>query len=89
MLLIAPVSMHRLLFRQHRLKTVVSASHDYAMIGMMLLGVALAGVAVVIFDAVVGQRPKPGSQAVARWLALAAFWYVMPLLGRSDRDNRY
>ena len=30
-LLIAPVSMHRLLFRQHRLKTVVSAAHSYAM----------------------------------------------------------
>jgi hypothetical protein len=42
-LLIAPVSMHRLLFRRHQLSTVVSAAHSYAMVGMLLLGVALAG----------------------------------------------
>ena len=35
-LLIAPVSMHRLLFRRRRLKTVVSAAHSYAMVGMVL-----------------------------------------------------
>ena len=87
-LLIAPASMHRLLFRRHRLNTLVSAAHRYAMIGMALLGVALAGVAVVIFDAVAG--------ATAAWiaggctlLALIAFWYLMPFVGRSDKDNRY
>ena len=88
MLLIAPVSMHRLLFRQHRLNTVVSAAHSYAMIGMVLLGVALAGVAVVIFDAVVG-RTEAWIAGGCTLLALAAFWYLMPLLGRSDKDNRY
>ena len=54
-LLVAPVSMHRLLFRRHRLKTLVAVSHNYAIVGTMLLGVALAGVAVVIFDSVVGR----------------------------------
>ncbi|MFG1932950.1 DUF6328 family protein [Mycobacterium sp. NPDC048908] len=87
-LLVAPVSMHRLLFRRHRLDTLVSAAHSYAMVGLVLLGVALAGVAVVIFDAVVG-----GAQA---WIAggltliaLVAFWYAMPLIGRRGRNNRY
>jgi hypothetical protein len=87
-LLIAPVSMHRLLFRQHRLDTLVSAAHSYAMVGLILLGVALAGVAVVIFDAVVG--------AAEAWIAggltlvaLAAFWYLMPLIGRRHRNHRY
>jgi len=87
-LLIAPVSMHRLLFRQHRLRTVVSAAHNYAMIGMMLLGVALAGVAVVIFDAVLGAT-EAWIAGACTLLALAAFWYLMPLLGRGDKDNRY
>jgi hypothetical protein len=32
-LLVAAVSMHRLLFRQHRLDTLVSAAHSYAMVG--------------------------------------------------------
>ena len=76
-LLVAPVSMHRLLFRRHRLKTVVSAAHSYAMVGMVLLGVALAGVAVVIFDTVVG-RTAAWIAGRCTLLALAAFWYVMP-----------
>jgi hypothetical protein len=80
--------MHRLLFRQHRLKTLVSAAHSYAMVGMVLLGVALAGVAVVIFDTVVGRTGAwiAGGCTLA---ALTAFWYVMPLLGRGSNDNLY
>jgi Family of unknown function (DUF6328) len=87
-LLVAPVSMHRLLFRRHRLSTLVSAAHSYAMVGMVLLGVALAGVAVVIFDTVVGRTGAwvAGGCTLA---ALVAFWYAMPLLGRGDKDNRY
>ena len=61
MLLVAPVAMHRLLFRHHRLKTLVAASHRYAIAGMLLLGIALAGVAVIIFDPVVG--------TTAAWIA--------------------
>jgi hypothetical protein len=87
-LLVAPVSMHRLLFRRHRLKTLVSAAHTYAMVGLLLLGVALSGVAVVIFDTVIGRTGAwiAGGCTLA---ALAAFWYAMPLVGRHDDDNRY
>ena len=60
-LLVAPVGMHRLLFRRHRLKTLVAASHSYAITGLLLLGVALAGVAVVIFDS--------GRGRTAAWIA--------------------
>jgi hypothetical protein len=87
-LLVAPVSMHRLLFRRHRLKTLVSAAHSYAMVGMLLLGIALAGVAVVIFDTVVG-RTGAWISGGCTLLALVAFWYVMPLRGRRDTDNSY
>ena len=87
-LLVAPVSMHRLLFRQHRLKTIVSAAHTYAMVGLLLLGVALAGVAVVIFDTVIG-RTGAWVAGGCTLLALAAFWYAMPLVGRRDKDNAY
>jgi O-antigen/teichoic acid export membrane protein len=87
-LLVAPVSMHRLLFRRHRLNTLVSAAHSYAMVGMVLLGIALAGVAVVIFDTVAG-RTAAWISGACTLLALAAFWYVMPIRGRKDKDNRY
>jgi hypothetical protein len=87
-LLVAPVSMHRLLFRRHRLKTLVAASHNFAIAGTLLLGAALAGVAVVVFDTVVG-RIGACIAGGCTLVALVAFWYVTPLLGRSDGNNRY
>lgn len=87
-LLVAPVIMHRVLFRRHRLKTLVAVSHTYAMVGTVLLGIALAGVAVVIFDSVAGR--------VGAWIAggctlagVVAFWYAMPLRNRNRRDTTY
>ena len=85
-LLIAPVSMHRLLFRQHRMKTLVTTSHAFAVVGTVLLGVALAGVAVVIFDTVVG-RTEAWIAGACTLAALAAFWYLMPLVGRNASDD--
>ena len=40
-LLVAPVGMHRVLFRRHRLDAIVSASHICAVAGLILLGFAL------------------------------------------------
>jgi len=87
-LLVAPVSMHRLLFRRHRLKTLVAASHNYAIAGTLLLGTALAGVAILVFDTVLG-RTGAWIAGGCTLVALVAFWYAMPLLGRSDGNNRY
>ena len=85
-LLVAPVSMHRLLFRRHRLKTLVAVSHNYAIVGTLLLGVALAGVSVVIFDSVVG-RTGAWIAGGCTLLALVAFWYFMPLRDRGSKDT--
>jgi Family of unknown function (DUF6328) len=87
-LLVAPVSMHRLLFRRHRLKTLVAASHSFAIVGTLLLGAALAGVAVVIFDTVIG-RTGAWIAGGCTLVALLAFWYLVPLWGRTDTDNSY
>ncbi len=87
-LLVAPVSMHRLLFRRHRLRTLVAASHNYAIAGTLLLGTALGGVAILIFDSVIG-RTGAWIAGGCTLVALAAFWYVMPVLGRSDKNNVY
>src|ERR1700752_598645 len=38
---IAPVGIHRLLFRRHRLRVLVSAAHGCAYSGLALLGLAL------------------------------------------------
>jgi Family of unknown function (DUF6328) len=87
-LLVAPVTMHRLLFRRHRLNTLVKVSHFYAIVGTVLLGVALAGVAIVIFDAVVG-RPGAWIAGGCTLLALVAFWYFTPLRDRGSEDVNY
>jgi Family of unknown function (DUF6328) len=87
-LLVAPVSMHRLLFRQHRLKTLVHVSHRYAVVGIFLLGTAMAGVAVIIFDSVAG-RTGAWIAGAATLLALAVFWYATPLRERGSSDTSY
>jgi Family of unknown function (DUF6328) len=87
-LLVAPVIMHRVLFRKHRLKTLVATSHTYAIVGTLLLGIALAGVAMIIFDSVVG-RTGGWIAGGCTLLALAAFWYGMPLRDRGTQDTNY
>ena len=77
-LLVAPVGVHRLLFRRHRLKTVVSVAHRCAYAGLLLLGLALTGVAVVVFGTVLG-----GTAAIIAGVltavAIAGAWVVYPL----------
>jgi Family of unknown function (DUF6328) len=87
-LLVAPVGMHRLLFRRHRLDTLVTASHNYAIAGLLLLGAALAGVAVVIFDTVMG-RTGAWIAGGCTLVALACFWFFFPLWGRRKTDTSY
>ncbi|MDT5137469.1 MAG: hypothetical protein QOD58_1731 [Mycobacterium sp.] len=80
--LIAPVGLHRLLFRRHRLSVLVSAAHRCAYAGLFLLGLALTGVTVIIFDSVAGSAA--GIIAGACALALfAVSWLLVPLLLRS------
>jgi hypothetical protein len=77
-LLIAPVGIHRLLFRRHRLQVLVSAAHRCAYAGLALLGLALTGVTVIIFAAVAGTTAGliAGTCALAMF---AFFWWLLPL----------
>lgn len=77
-LLIAPVAMHRLMFRRHRLRMLVSAAHRCAYTGLLLLGLALVGVAVVIFDSVVGRTAGVIAGGCVL-VALVCFWVALPL----------
>lgn len=80
-LLIAPVGMHRLLFRRHRLSELVSAAHRCAYAGLVLLGVALCGVTVIVFFAVAGYNAAVIAGVCAA-LLFVAFWLVLPLTMR-------
>jgi Family of unknown function (DUF6328) len=77
-LLIAPVGIHRVLFRQRRLMSLVSAAHRLAYAGLLLLGLALAGMTVIVFDAVSGHVAGIVAGAVAL-VAFTAFWVFIPV----------
>src|SRR6201992_2846269 len=80
-LLEAPVAMHRLLFRRHRTQFLVSAADRFAYSGLLLMGLALTGVAVLIFGAVAG--PVTGAIAgTCAFVAQFGFWVLFPLWAR-------
>jgi hypothetical protein len=80
-LLVAPVGMHRVLFRRHRLKSLVSAAHWSAYTGLLLLGLALTGVTTLVFDAVSSSRTGliAGGSALA---VVICFWVLLPVCMR-------
>ena len=68
-LLIAPVALHRVLFRQHARQLLIGFSQRSALAGLALLAVAVIGVVVLIFDLVTGRtgaghRRRRGAGAV-------------------------
>jgi hypothetical protein len=68
------------------LAVLVSAAHRCAYAGLVLLGLALVGVTVVIFDAVSG--PTTGVAAgVVALVAFFAFWVAIPLLLRRGEQQ--
>lgn len=77
-LLVAPVGMHRMLFRRHKLRPLVSAAHRFAIYGLLLLGAALTGVATVVFAAVVNQKTGVIAGVVTGVLIVGA-WVAYPL----------
>ncbi|KUI22329.1 DUF6328 family protein [Mycobacterium sp. GA-2829] len=80
-LLVAPVSMHRMLFRRRRLDVLVASSHRFAIAGLTLLGTALTGVAAIIFDAVLG-APAAWAAGAVTAVALASSWFWLPVRKR-------
>jgi hypothetical protein len=79
--LVAPVSIHRMLFRQHLRKPLVCASHRLAQVGLLLLGVALCGMVKVIFSLVEG--PATGwAVSGATAAVFLALWGALPLVLR-------
>ncbi|MBD0323193.1 MAG: hypothetical protein ICV72_07390 [Aldersonia sp.] len=82
--LVAPVGMHRLLFRRHRLDQLVATAHFCAIVGLLLLGLTLIGVVALIFATVVGPVAAVVFAACVAAL-LTAFWLVIPLIARKRR----
>lgn len=77
-LLVAPVSYHRMVFRQGRKPELVSFASNLAQIGLGSFGVALIAGVFLIADVVVGPGPATVVTIVLA-CALVALWYVLPL----------
>ena len=82
-LIIAPVSIHRFLFRARKKKLIVTSGNVLAHGGLVFLALAVIGSVLLILDEVIGGTTARVMAAVAgAWFV--AFWYVLPLALRAS-----
>lgn len=79
--LVAPVSLHRILFHLGEKSWLVAHGNTAAHCGLACLAAALTGAVWLIFDVVVGSPQSLVAGAVAG-AAFFAAWWVMPLTRR-------
>lgn len=78
-LIIAPVSSHRLLFRQHEKGALVESSSNLAKAGLVAMALAIVTVVVLIFGVVLDLTAGVVAGTIALVL-FALFWVVLPML---------
>ena len=71
-LVVAPVAMHRVLFRKRRRALLVESGNRFAMAGLAMLALTVSGVVLLVVDVVVG--------TTAGWVAGGAILLVLTLL---------
>jgi len=76
--IVAPVSLHRILFRRHLKRELVASADTLAQTGLALLALVLAGSALLLFDVVVG-RGAGWVAGAAVLVGLTVVWVVVPL----------
>jgi hypothetical protein len=76
--LVAPVSIHRLLFRRHARASMVAISHRCALVGLLMLSLAVCGVVEVITALVLNNRAAVVSTTATAVLFIGA-WLLLPL----------
>lgn len=85
-LVLAPVSIHRIVFRLHERRELVHEANLLARAGLGVLGLALSGVALLIFDVTEGAAVGYSVGAVTL-LLLTLLWVVFPLRLRRRARN--
>jgi hypothetical protein len=76
-LVVAPVAMHRVLFRQRRRELLVESGNRFAMAGLALLALTISGVVLLVVDVVVGGTAGWAAGG-AILLVLTVLWAVVP-----------
>ncbi|MGA9870123.1 MAG: DUF6328 family protein, partial [Rhodococcus sp. (in: high G+C Gram-positive bacteria)] len=76
-MLVAPVGMHRLLFRQRAIGVLVRVGNRLAIGGVFMLGLTLVGAVALTFELVVGTVAGFFAAAVTA-VVMIGFWLVLP-----------
>lgn len=79
---IAPVSLHRMLFRRHAMRQVVRIANVLVQVTLVLVAILLSGTVLLIFDFVV-DRTAGGVAGGAVLLFIVTMWGVVPRAVRS------
>jgi hypothetical protein len=86
-LALAPVSLHRTLFREGAKEEIVRIANRILKATLLGVALVLSGTILLIFDVVVS--PVAGYVAGGVAIAIiAAFWFVVPVLAHPDRRRR-
>lgn len=82
LLALAPVTLHRALFRQRAKPQLVRYANLLMRLTFVALALTLTGTTLLVFDLVLGTAPGVVAASVVLVLAVAA-WFLLPLLARS------
>ncbi|MBA2558681.1 MAG: sodium:proton antiporter [Propionibacteriales bacterium] len=85
-LMIAPVSFHRLLFRQHQKAFLVRAGDRFARLGLLLLALTISVVVFLVFDVVIGLVAGLGASAAVLALFVTC-WFVLPHVASRNQST--
>jgi putative flippase GtrA len=82
-LLTAPVAYHRLVFRQHKKKSLLKAANLLALLGLATVGVAITGSVLLAVDVAV-DGPIVPAVAAGTALTFVCLWGLLPLTSHAD-----
>ena len=86
-LLTAPTVGHRILFRRQQKEFIVTTANNLALVGLLLLAIAISGVIALISSFLFSTATAIVSTAVIL-AAFAGFWFLGPLMRRSQLPPR-
>jgi len=87
-LLVAPASFHRIVFRHRVKEQLVDAAQRLMLSGMLALACAMTSALVLVLDVVTGRSALFWFVVVGAVLAFAACWYAWPLRVRIRAAHR-
>lgn len=84
-LMVAPVSLHRMLFRRRAKSALVAEADRMMRVGLVCLALTVSGVVFLVFD-VVSTRGIALTASLTLLAGLVGAWFVLPtVLGRASR----